>query len=533
MAYKGNQIALPLGSVGLLTDRPHTDMPPGALVIANNVTFDGSRVLKSSGSAKYNANPLDGAVVGVHDWFPNQLRQRLIAVTRNGSIYRDTGDGEFTSNTPIKTDLATPSNQTFFVEGGAELSDRDKKLFIFTGNNQVQVLTGDGTTITEIAKPAADWETRYPKGGVIHKGRLWAFGNDNAPHRLYASDVDDHEDFTSAELLTFEVFPGDGTQVTALFVYNEKLFIFKDLQGVYVLDDTDTNVTNWSINKLQSSFGCVSPHAVLQALNDIILKNETGSLTSLAASDKFGDVESADALASLRNEGYMKQYTNRAGNADTHAVYYADKKQALFTYRGNGSFTNNRLLIMDFNEQNARVSWEDKDQMTCLALRLDPSLAVEKPIYGDENGDIYLYDQDLRSVGGNAYTGEIETPWIDFGFADQALTGKHKNFDALELVFESEGTWTVDVKVSIDGQRQQVMTYKQYLGNGLDSFILDSTALDDLLADGDEAQYRRRRLLGSGRRIKLNIKNSGNGERFTLVRAIFNFRVADEKSRRR
>jgi hypothetical protein len=533
MAYKGNQVALPLGNIGLVTDTAHTDMPPGALVEANNVQFDGLRVLKSPGSEKYTTSPLDGPVVGLFDWFPNPVTQRMIAVTREGSIYRDVGDGSFAAQTAITTGLATPNNQTFFVEGGEELSGRPRKLFIFTGTNQVQVITGDGTTTNDITQPAADWSTSYPKAGIIHKGRLWAFGNNNSPHRLYASDPEDHEDFTSIELLTFDVFPGDGNGIRALVVYNERLFVFKDGQGAYILDDTSNTVTDWEFNKLKTSFGAASEHSVIQVLNDVLLKNETGSITSVIASDKFGDIESADVLSSLRNEGYMKQVTNRSGNTDTHALYYPDKKQALFTYRGRDSSINNRLMIIDFNEERARVSWEDKDQMTCLTLRQNPTDRIQRPIYGDEAGDVYLYDVDYRSVNATGYNGEIETPWIDFGFVDQALAGKHKIFDALELVFEIEGDWEVTGNIKIDGQRQQIIPFKQFLGNGLDSFILDSSALDDLLGEKFEPQYIRRRLLGSGRRIKLNLQNSGNGQRFTLLRAIFSFRVADEKARRR
>jgi len=533
VGYTGQQISLPLGNHGLITDRADSDLPPGALVLAENVQFDGSKVLKSPGSLKYTNTALDGAVVGLFDWFPDAVTQRMIAVTRAGSIYRDTGDGNFTSQIAIKTGLATPSNQTFFTSGGAELAARDKKLFIFTGANQVQVLAADGTSVADIAKPAADWSTFFPKAGIIHQGLLWAFGNANAPHRIIASDPEDHEDFTSVNILTFEVFPGDGTGLEAAVVYNGRLFLIKDGQGAYILDDTDTNTTNWGFQKLKSSFGAASPHSIIQVLNDVLLKNETGSITSLVATDKFGDVESGDVLQSMRSEGFMRENTTRTGNPDTHAVYYPDKKQGLVTYRSNDSAVSDRLLIIDFNETNAKISWEKKDQITSMTLRKNPSNKVDRPIYGDENGDIFLYDNDLRSVDGNAYTGEVETPWLDFGFVDQALAGRHKLFDALELVFEVEGTWTVDVTVKIDGQQQQVLTYKQYLGNGLDAFVLDSSALDNLLVDPRENQYRRRRLLGSGRRIKLNIKNSGNGERFTLLKTIFSFRVADEKSRRR
>ncbi|MHA2380605.1 MAG: hypothetical protein ACXADS_15115, partial [Candidatus Thorarchaeota archaeon] len=306
----------------MVTDRSHTDMAAGSLVEARNVVFDGSRVLKSPGSKKFNNATLDGAVVGLFDWFPDSITQRLIAVTRNGSVYRDEGNGEFNGNTPIKEELATPSDQTFFAEGGNELSGRDKKLFIFTGTNQIQVIQADGTSVREIDSPAVDWEESYPTAGVIHKGRLWVFGNPSAPHRLYASNSEDHEDFTSAELLTFEVFPGDGTRINAFIVYNERLFIFKDGQGAYVLDDTDPDIANWRINKLKSSFGCASPHSIVQALDDVLLKNETGSITSLAASDKFGNVESADALSALRSEGYMRTNTTRDGNKFTHSIYY-------------------------------------------------------------------------------------------------------------------------------------------------------------------------------------------------------------------
>ena len=67
------------------------------------------------------------------------------------------------------------------VEGGAEVAGNNKKLFLFTRINPVQVLSGDGALMVAIALPPLDWTGSFQPGcGFIHQGYLWAAGNANS-----------------------------------------------------------------------------------------------------------------------------------------------------------------------------------------------------------------------------------------------------------------------------------------------------------------------------------------------------------------
>lgn len=538
MPYVGQTLEVPLGRLGLVTDLSQRDIPLGALTRADNVQLDGTNVVKSPGSAKFNTTALDSAIVALFDWFPTFEKQRLIAATASGKLYRDSGDRTFNGGTAIKSDLTSLNNQVMFVEGGAEEPGNPKKLFFFNSGNQVQVLTGDGTTFVDMKKPAADWTNgNFPTAALVFDNSLTAFGNRNAPHRLYLSNVTDHEDFQSvADIKTFQVFPGEGQRIVATLVYNGKLFIFKD-SGVYVLDNRDAV----GVTKLKGSFGCASAHSPLGVLNDVLLKNETGSITSVVATDKFGDIEAGDVLRTLSNEDFMRKNTNPQGTARTHAIYYPDKKRVLVTYQSKFANTNDRLLTLDFQAERPRVTWEaQKDDVNCLILQRD-SKGVPRPIYGNTDGFVFLYDQDLRSVDGTAYNGVIETADIDFGQQNAILASQVKNFDFLELIFEPEGRWNVTADIFVDGHLRQTLTFLQLQENGLagatpkaTDFVLDASASDHknhLLGDTPEAT-RKRFTCGQGKRIRIRLSNSVADQRFTNSSLIISYRIADESARR-
>jgi hypothetical protein len=118
MAYTGEQIPIPLGQLGLRTDDPTTSLPANAAIKANNISLYSGRVEKMLGTTQFNTQTLDGAVVGVFDWWPTPVAQRTIAATSNGSIYRDMGGGDFNSATPIATGLGALTPNVQFVTGG-------------------------------------------------------------------------------------------------------------------------------------------------------------------------------------------------------------------------------------------------------------------------------------------------------------------------------------------------------------------------------------------------------------------------------
>lgn len=521
--YTGMEAKITLGQLGLLTDVPPSDVPPGALIKAKNISFETGLLSKARGSKRYNRNALPAPIVALIDWWPDTTSQRMIAACSNGSIYRDINDKEFSGNVAVATGLGALSPKSTFTEGGQETAGRSRKLFFLSGVSQVQVLSGDGTTFAPISQPAADWTgVNFPNVGLIHQNRFWAFVGQMA----YASDTGDHENFISNNLVS-NIFPGEGGAITGAFVYKGRLFTFKDGGFVYYLDDADPDSTNWVWRKLSSNFGLSSPHGIIEAIDDMIAVNESGSPVSYAATQKLGEIESADILRMLQIEEYFRESTNLAGLQEMHALYYEAKKTAYFTWRTSHRSTNDMLLVLDFNRETPRPAFWTKDQVNCLALRRD-IYKVDRPMYGSADGFVYLMDQEDRLTHDAAYSGEFKTGHMDFKWLDSKLGERNKLFDFLSVEFVPQGTWDLLVDVYIDGNFSETINYSMDVrDDGLDAFTLDTDPLGR-----EESQTIRKPLHGSGRRISFHARQAGANQNFQIASITVGFRTSAEQATR-
>lgn len=523
MSYKGNTATIPLGNAGLLTDVSPGEIPPTALIEATNVSLEEGYIQKAPGSRKYNSVALSAKVVSLFDWRPEIDIQRLIAATADGKLWRDIGDRTFSNTTEINSDLGLLSTNDSFVAGGNEVGGANKKLFFFSAASQVQVLNGDSTVFATMSAPAADWSSpNFPTKGVIHRNRLWAISKGF----LYASDTGDHENFTSNNLI-FNVFPGEGGDLTNLFVYKGRLFLFKEGGFVYYLQDLVIDSSEWFIKKLASGFTLASPNSIQQVVDDLVLGNESGSLTSLKATEAFGDIESADVLANQKMEKYMRQHTHPSGYEFMHSLYYLERKQAYYTYRSQYGSDNDLILVLDVNKGTRTVFW-DKDNAECLALRKDIN-GVLRPIYGSADGFVFLMDQVDRDVGGSAYEGSFKTPHIDMRHLDPQVANKQKHFDWLQVEFVPTGKFDLFADIFIDGVFRQTLTFKlMNRSDGLGpsgSFTLGPTG-GTPLGRTDSQQTPQMRIRGKGQRISIKFRNAGLKENFKLASFTVGFRLA-------
>ncbi len=673
MAYTGISVPIVLGPVGLVTDDPISALPLNALSRANNVSFQNGRLSKMQGSTKYNATTLGNDVVAITDWWPTSILQRLIALTDDGKMFRDTGDGTFTSVTPIKTGLGTLTTDSHFVTGGQESSGRSKKLFAMTGVSQVQVLVADSAVPREIALPSADWATsNYPTFAIPYQGRIAMINSAADKHRVYFSTLSDHENFTgpnfgnsrfqlysriaatpnvdrtatiqagsSVDIFTtvnndgflvygvntfdkitftisqiqtggpvyvyefwngsawvaltmittpvytatgsvfaqftipstwvpgdgtevggnvlyytirilgqaapsqavkitsltvtntsydaapptFSVFPGEGDGLLTAYVYRGVLFLFKKPFGVYIIDGTDPNTANWTVTKFSDSFGVASPHAILQILGDLVAANSNGSFTSLQASQKFGDFDAGDVLQNAKVEEYIRNELNFAGLPYSQALYYPEKKIAMFTGQSLTTLSRDRILAIDVARDNPRIYLINKDQPNCLALRKD-SQGISRPMYGTDGGFVYLMDQLTYNVAGTPYLGEFQTAYTDFGQVDASFAGKNKIFDFLEVNYVPTGNNDFSVDVHVDGELRQTLSFTQTLGVELDTFILD---IDTLAGEPIGNRNRKPLLSCTGNKISFRFYNNDSNESFQIERFIVSFRASDEQ----
>jgi hypothetical protein len=341
------------------------------------------------------------------------------------------------------------------------------------------------------------------------------------------STTGDQENFTGTGAVQFQVYPGEGDGLLSACVYKGRLFLFKSPYGAYYLDDSDPDYANWGIVKVSGTFGVASGFSSFSVLDDLFVANSTGSVTSMMATQKFGDVESGDVFRNLRNESYMRQNTSRNGTSNRYAVYYEDRKTALITYQSAGGVRNDRICALDFNDPNMpKVTWGTRDQPNCLGLMKD-TLGVPRPVYGSEDGYLYVMDWQTREVeSGNAYRGEFRTADIDMGSADPGLAEKMKLFDSVEITFEEAGNWNLTVDVYIDGVFSESIPVLMTKTTHLTGFPLGTAD-----AVGRTPQSYRKPLHGSGRRISFKCYNSGLRQGFRISSINVYFRVAGEEQR--
>jgi hypothetical protein len=673
MAYSGTSVPIVLGTAGLVTDDPISSLPLNALEKANNVSFQNGRISKQQGSLRFNSSALSSAIVALTDWWPTSALQRLIAMTADGKMWRDTGDTSFTGTTPIKTGLGALSTDARFVTGGQESAGKNKKLFGLTGISQIQVLSGDSATPTDISMPSPDWATgNFPTFGIQYQGRLVVMNSASNRHQIYFSTLQDHENFTgtvfgstkwelwqriaatpnvnettaiqagtastlftitnsdgyivygarpfnkftlnitqiqagspvytyeywngsawvalplsttpsystlgstSAEFAipsawavgdgtetggnnsyyavrvlattaptqavkanslqvinttfdaappTFSVFPGEGDGVMTAAVYRGVLFIIKKPFGVYVLNGSDPLPINWTLTKYADSFGVSSPHSILQILGDLAVANSNGSVTSLQASNAFGDFDAGDILKNAKVEEYIRKQLDYTGLPFTQAIYYPEKKIAMFTGQSSTNPVRDRILAIDVAKTAPRIYLINKDNPNCLSLRKDPN-GISRPMYGDQNGFVYLMDQQTYNVNGTPYLGEFQTAYTDFGQVDPTLSSKNKIFDFLEVNYVPTGNNSFFCDVYVDGAFRQTLAFYQSFGIALDIFQLDK----DILA-GDPTGNRNRKPLQSctGNKISFRFYNNNSNEAFQIERIIVSFRISAEQ----
>ncbi len=518
MAYKGEIAIVPMGLGGLRTDDPESDIPATSKVSALNATFHNNFAEKDFGSIQWNPTALPSPILHAQDWFPTPIIQRLIAVTADGKVtrFKDAfNTSEVTAVSPAPATLTVPGSVTTTL-GGQEETLRDRKLFIFTGTDPVQVISGDGLTRRNISQPPADWAgSSQPTSSVIHLGRHMAWGNQNDPHRVYVSSALDHEDFLTLPL-SFSVHPGEAEGIRLGIVFRSRLFIVKEPRGLYFLDAPSVIEATWSFKKLSDIFGTNSPRSAALVLNDVMIGNEYGSITSLKASDTFGDIDSADIFSALKVQQFARDEISKQGAGERCAIYYPDKKTLMMTFRSLSGDSNDRISQISFKEpNNPTVSWNTKDQANCLALQRDES-GVERPIYGSNDGFIYRMDSVNRWVGDlgavqNGYRFEVETPAMDFGQADPSIAELNKIYDFLEVVFEPTGDWPLFIDVFIDARFHNTMKFQMNWKSELDEFKLDSDRIDS------ETEFPRRQpLYGLGRRIGFRCYNDVAGQNIKL-----------------
>lgn len=536
--YIGSTAIIPLGRAGLFTDAAQTDIPTSGLIRANNATYYNQIVQKDYGSRIWNSTPLPSPILRAKEMYvdPQSQKQRLFALTAAGKLYKfssPTVQAEVTASGGAPATL-NALGHTCMVVGGNELLNFNKKLFTFDGNDSPQVVSGDAVIRTNISKPAADWTGTYqPFGAVMHRGSLYCWGNGNNPHQVYASSVTDHEDFqTNGSFFTYSVYPGEFDGIVCGGVFRGRLYVLKYPLGLYYLVDSDSNRTNWYFTKQSDDFGAASPQSATVALNDLMVANNYGSVTSLSAALVFGDTIASDIFHSKSCFKFLEEEIRSDITKVRSMVFYMKKRQLLISYQSNVGSSPDRIAVIDFKnpQSQPRISFSTKDQANCLFL-VRQAQGLHKPFYGSNDGNLYEMDMPDLWVGSatdttnqRAYTFDIQTPHMDFSQDSTQLGSQVKTFEFLEVQYEPTGDFNCNVDVIIDGRAQGTYQFNLGARSNLGQMPLNSSVVDGLAGF-----YRRFQIYGDGRCISLRFYNAEMGQGVRLVRAVIYYRVAGQQ----
>lgn len=512
--FTGHVEEIPVGLGGLTGTRNMALVRPDQLVLAENISFADGSIRKEGGAEKYNSSAISGTpkILGGYDWWPDDSKQRMVVVTDDGKILKDSGDGTFP--TTLKTGLTTTGMVGRFIEGGEETLGNNAKLFVFTGVNQVQVLNGDGATTADISTPPADWSSSYPNGGAYHENRVWGW----VGHRIYYSTTDDHEDFTGSGSGQIAVYPGTGTQILFAISLNTYLIVFKD-KGVFYIDTTASDITTWRSQPINRNISIAGPDAGTEIDGDFIFMDPGGNLHALSTVQEAGNLGSRSFMDEADIGTLIRDNMNKAELANVIAHYYVAKRELSFSMSGIGTTNRNRRLVIDFNRSPQRAYVSTKDEIESIWNRKD-SDEIDRPTVGDTAGFIWDLDQETRSRDGEGYEGVFQSAHLDFSWVQEGLGAVEKNFKFLEMVVEPVGNWDLNVDIIIDGDTTQTVTFNMGVsGSALGSFTLGTDKLG-----GDQVLNRRQRIVGSGRRVSLKGRNSGAGQDFSVARFYIGFK---------
>lgn len=529
MAYRGSVIRLPVGSLGFSGSRNPTQLDAGHFEEVDSVSLDGGLIQKEGGTSRFVASAQGFSIDSGISYSPAAGLERQAIFSGTGTIRKyDPGTGNFSISMASGLN-ATRDPPAYFMMGGGEAVGSPRTLFMFSSVNQVRAVDGDGIVMTAITTPPADWAGagNFPTFGVLHEGRLWGGGNANDPHRMYYSRASDHQDF-SAPGGTLSVHPGEGERLVGGISFKGLLILWKYPRGVYAINTQDPSPLGWRVERLSSAVGGVSQHLIVPIDNDTIYLDPGGNIHLLSATNAFGGVESSNISQKSDLAEYMRTQIDLTRLIRCVGVWYGTKQQAWFTLKQLTETDVNTRLVVDYSNPQAgpRFLKSSRDQINSMWMRPD-AVGVNKPIYGDQAGLIYLMDRDARNKDGAAYTMLFSTANTDFAFADPILATKNKNGDFLEIIFEPQGDWDLAVQIFWDDTPGPPMLFTMG-GDGapLGSFILDTDVLASLAI-----KSIRKRMAGSGRRFRLEAQQTGLNQNVALSDFYVSLRVGDEKQR--
>jgi hypothetical protein len=516
---------------GFTTDLPDQTRSLSYQLKAENVMYevDGG-VRKSGGTEFFFANSFNGlpSVNGMVDFWLDvngTVSQNFIMVTSTGEIYKDDLDGTFTAITGTAS-LGSDPIPIFCVAG-------DLLTIWFSNNTTPLKYSGTGDVVALGGTPPVG------RGAVYHAGRLWVWGANANPSRLFYSGFGNIEEWTT-DSGSIDIQPGDGDRIVGAISFREKLFVFKgpNIGSIHTISGTSpTGSDGFSRKRFNRGIPLQTHNSLLEIGNDILFMSPRG-IHSLAATEAFGSFTGKEETRFLKK--FFREQINTTRLDRVWAVDYSQKSCAMWTMTQAGSSTNDKVLGLSYirheEEGYKPFTWGGRSCVSA-AIRKSPTTDLDEVIFGTNVGAVLRQDTTARavavfatsglvldqdaldssvlggSVAGVAYNMHLRTPQLLIGQHD--ALGKPRPDQAVTLYsmyMRSISVGNHDINVSLTRDNEDAEQYK--FNQGQTSFRLDRSALDVGTLGGEQMRlvYSDPPVVGSCRALQIEITQGGLSE---------------------
>lgn len=530
MAYRGQTVKLPIGTLGLSGSRNPTQLQAGHFQAVEGVSLHGGLIQKEGGATKMNTDALGAGAVVVSgiNYSPLTGATRDAVFLSDGQVLKDSGTNTFPTVMAFGL-VSVREPPPYFMMAGGEAPGQTRDLFLFSTTNQVQISVGDAGTMAAIGTPAADWTGagNFPPFGVLHEHRIWAGGNATDPHRIYYSTATDHGNYTGAGSGTISIYPGEGERLVGGVSFKGLLVLWKYPKGIYVVTTTDPTPANWRVDRLSSAVGGVNQQSLVPIDNDIMYLDQGGNIHLISATEVTGGVQTSNISQVSEMSEFMRTNVNLAAIRRSCGIWYGPKQEAWFAFPGTGATDNNTRITINMKDPQNPIRFLSSLRDIPISMWMRPDATTTyKPAHGDNAGFVWNMDRDTRNKDGVAYRMAFQSAHMDLAFADPALATKAKTGDFLEITYEPQGDWDLLVTVYWD----DVLTTTILFSMGSQGSPLGVFTLGEHMLTTSSIRSSRRRIAGSGRRIQVVASNEGLDQNVAISDIYLAFRTTDERS---
>jgi len=420
---------------------------------AQNVYYDNGCVLTRGGYAEINASALGSSIIGMYQYTQPDGDTWSICKTSGGKVYKmEAMDGTW-------DEIGTGYNSNIpcfisFVD-----ASQNSILIMFDGGTP-QKWDGAAAAMSDLADTGVG-NAPANKYAIILNNRIFACGNPDFPNRLYYTDLDDGEDWTT-DGASMTIDGDDNQTLTGIANYSyfgsniyNVIFATKQYK-LYTVDVSATDTADWKYTCINTTTGCFSHHTIKNIGSALVFWDgwRLQSLTGIQAVPI--SIQIHPDLSAI-NTAYRETVMGEIWNEKNH--YY-------LTFVIAGATTHTVIYVYDY-VLNAWAKWTGM-KAECIATLYDEDTSTYYACTGGSDGKAYkLWSgtsdngtaiESIATTKSFPFIGVEYMKFIQYGY----------------VVLQASGNWTCQIGTAIDENNNYTYTNVSLNGGG---FILGTSVL--------------------------------------------------------